>query len=96
MRLIDVDELEKHYRRIDAAYNDEPWLLVDILSEMNDMPTVDAVPVVHGRWIEGRGSRYVCSVCNANAGLYGGGIGQNLSNYCPNCGARMDGGADNA
>ena len=48
--------------------------------------------VVHGRWIEGRKCRYICSVCQGEAGLYGGGIGQNLSNYCPNCGAKMDGG----
>ena len=50
----------------------------------------DAAPVVHGRWIEVRG-RYICSECKSRASLHSGGIGQNLSHYCPNCGARMDG-----
>ena len=45
--------------------------------------------VVHGRWIEVRG-RYACSVCKSRALLHFGGIGQNLSPYCPNCGAKMD------
>lgn len=51
-------------------------------------PTVDAVEVVHGRWIieinEPNYKLAVCSVCRNNAeGIY---------NYCPNCGAKMDGG----
>ena len=54
----------------------------------------DAVEAVHGYWIEGKESRYACSVCKKNAGLYGGGIGQNLSNFCPNCGADMRGEED--
>lgn len=45
MRLIDADRLEKHCRGIDATYNDEPWMLVDILSAINDMPTVNALEV---------------------------------------------------
>lgn len=45
MRLIDADRLEKYCRGIDATYNDEPWMLVDILSAINDMPTVDALEV---------------------------------------------------
>ena len=58
------------------------------------IPTVDAVPVVHGRWIntgdsyEDEYCRYnywECSACgNRIAGRYG------LHNYCPNCGSLMD------
>ena len=55
------------------------------------MPTIEATPVVHGRWIEVRG-RYICSECKSRASLHSGGIGQNLSHYCPNCIAKMDGG----
>ena len=57
-------------------------------------PTVDAVEVVHGRWIEKidivasylaecEEFFYECSVCNTpNFGE---------SPYCPNCGAKRDG-----
>ena len=59
-----------------------------------DAPTVDAVEVVHGRWIDRtknvRGYydyRYDCSVCEHI--FWHGGI-ENF-NYCPICGAKMDG-----
>jgi len=57
------------------------------------LPTVDAVEVVHGRWIFKHNPitdpkkyfiRIVCSECNLHTGQ--------KSNYCPNCGAKMDGG----
>lgn len=58
---------------------------------LENAPTVDAAPVVNGRWIR-RGTNAMflynleCSVCGndlfATAGY----------NYCPNCGAWMDGG----
>lgn len=50
----------------------------------------DAVPVVHGRWLYKRcvvfdfiKDAYRCSECNTTWDAE--------SNYCPNCGARMDG-----
>ena len=56
-------------------------------------PTVDAVEVVHGRWIEQEkytfGVMYDCSICD-NRILDNG----HSWNYCPNCGAKMDGGED--
>jgi Zn finger protein HypA/HybF involved in hydrogenase expression len=56
-----------------------------------DKSTVDAVEVVHGRWIDAREycGDFMCSNCNA---LYG----TNKFNYCPNCGAKMDGGNEDA
>ena len=47
-------------------------------------PALEAVPVVHARW-KMTDSPY-CSSCNRIAVL--------KYRYCPNCGARMDGGAD--
>ena len=57
-------------------------------------PTVDAVEVVHGRWIDGIGSYSTanCSVCGWKIPYtedYYGYLGK--TNYCPNCGAKMDG-----
>jgi len=55
--------------------------------------TIDAVPVVHGKWIyvgaRGRIPACRCSICgnveNADWAMISGKV-----NYCPNCGARMD------
>ena len=51
----------------------------------------DVVEVRHGRWIKpvpGDGENY-CSVCKAEQ-LWFYGYGYLESNYCPNCGARME------
>ena len=48
------------------------------------LPTVDAVPVVHGKWIHLSGCD-VCSVCNYKTGKHE--VGRN---FCPDCGAKMD------
>lgn len=64
-------------------------------------PAADVAPVVHGRWIswEEAGNfvpspdRHECSVCHDAAQVLVNGF-ELLSDYCPNCGALMDGGAD--
>ena len=64
-------------------------------------PVADVAPVVHGRWIswEEAGNfvpspdRHECSVCHDAAQVLVNGF-ELLSDYCPNCGAKMDGGAD--
>lgn len=68
-------------------------MVMDIMDGVRFAPAVDAEPVVHGRWIPENETwgRMICSECKVeasidaeDAGLY------NLSNYCPNCGAKMD------
>ena len=69
--------------------------------EINSIPAADVAPVVHARWIH---SRYEdcseqfelvkCSQCNHEA--YAMAFYVRGGNYCPACGAKMDGGADNA
>ena len=65
----------------------EPSQYIEIL------PAADVAPVRHGRWIEHEkytfGVMYDCSICG-NRILDTG----HSWNYCPNCGAKMDGGAD--
>lgn len=68
--------------------------LVDVFAEIS---AADVVPVVHGRWIlerEPNGKPYCfhCSVCDSDYHCIGIVV---ASDYCPNCGARMDGGAEN-
>ena len=59
-----------------------------VLRMIDDAPAADVAPVVHGRWIDaGRGIK-ACSNCNH-------GIKEHMAcanHYCPNCGAKMDGG----
>ena len=51
-------------------------------------PTIDAVEVVHGRWIRyEHGSGIYCSHCRHKRRYK-----DEHDNYCPNCGAVMDGG----
>ena len=60
-----------------------------------DAPAADVAPVRHGRWIEHEkytfGIMYDCSICD-NRILDNG----HSWNYCPNCGAKMDGGDGNS
>ena len=85
--------------------NDESeGTLIEAYSAIDDLmeiPPADVAPVVHARWIH---SRYEdcseqfelvkCSRCNHEA--YAMAFYVRGGNYCPNCGAKMDGGADNA
>ena len=55
-------------------------------------PTIEAKPVVHGRWEEASdGDGIVCRFCRTDfcTIIYD----TEYFNYCPNCGAKMDGGA---
>lgn len=84
-RLIDANALIKE-ANAEGAYG-----YVDA-KQIADAPTVDAVEVVHGRWLgwgksgtptyENYGT---CSVCGEDAEIY-----TEHRNYCPNCGAKMD------
>ena len=64
--------------------------LAKVRRHIDAAPAVDAVEVVHGRWrrfINGDGEyKYLCGVCEKVVSYEMGG-----SNYCPNCGAKMDG-----
>lgn len=71
------------------GYNDGINMAVTVVSVL---PTVDAVPVRHGRWkghyCEDDGIRdgWECSACGE--WYY---FGENKPNFCPHCGAKMDG-----
>lgn len=65
---------------------------------IKQLPAADVVPVAHGRWIsltECANEGVYCSVCNKK--VYKADYAWSnkrikmRSNYCPNCGARMDG-----
>ena len=62
----------------------------DCMNVLNEMPAADVAPVRHGRWINENFYTH-CSACGKMA-IYDK-YGQEVeSDYCPNCGAKMDGG----
>ena len=84
---------------LDAMPKNDELLSVDVRRIICESPIIDAGPVRHGRWktkvytteSDGWITEYreeVCSECGE------GQIG--ISNYCPNCGAKMDEGEQNA
>ena len=82
MRLIDADAL---YVEVTEKYKDicggcYPFNIVayDMAQLVKNAPTIDAVEVVHGRW-----ENVSCTNC--------GQVDFSKPNYCPNCGAKMDG-----
>lgn len=90
MRLIDADKIQwKSYPNDYGETNDDYVEKCDI----DNMPTVDAVPVVHGRWKPGRFNLETgnyeeqCTRCRNFSKEYG-------KPYCPHCGAMMDGGTE--
>lgn len=116
MRLIDADELIKATKRganFAALFADED-LKIRVLRAMRkfmkrciiDAPTVDAVPVKHGHWIE-KEYKYgglmaekmfcICSVCGEEQiQKLDDKFEQFMTPYCANCGAKMDGGESDA
>ena len=89
-RLIDANALMAKFERIAKKSGVPHFHLDEIADEINE---ADAVEVVHGRWIDGVGSYSTanCSVCGWKIPYtedYYGYLGK--TNYCPNCGAKMD------
>ena len=71
-----------------------------IASEILSLPAADVAPVVHGKWVHSRYDRsseqfdvVKCSRCGLEA--YAMAYHVRDGNYCPRCGARMDGGNGN-
>ena len=75
----------------------DPRFLIkdDAMCVLDNIPAAEVAPVVHGRWIsdgDGYHWTYNCSICAWKDGY----PFNERHNFCPNCGARMDGGDTNA
>lgn len=55
---------------------------------IDDAPTADVAPVIHGEWIYDHWCEFKCSNCGhwSNSQPYKG-----REKYCPNCGVKMKG-----
>ena len=63
---------------------------------LNQFPGADVAPVRHERWVSvPHKLARVCSVCNRDEPYKFADIDADVYDYCPNCGAKMDGGAGN-
>ena len=96
-KLIDADACKEYLKRVlwGADIKIDNWV--------DSMPAVDVEPVRHGRWIPkvihmNTPDYYACSVCGHE-------IDEEFTSaipvpyvykFCPNCGAKMDGGGDDA
>ena len=73
-----------HMKRTDRYFN--------VKFDIENFPNADVAPVRHGRWEEASdGDGIVCPFCRTDfcTIIYD----TEYFNYCPNCGAKMDGGA---
>ena len=60
---------------------------------IDEIPTADVAPVRHGRWVSvPHKLARVCSVCNRDEPYKFADIDADVYDYCPSCGAKMDGG----
>ena len=84
------EDLLELYRMDDPVLNENGHVPLPVIRQnIMDIPAADVAPVVHGRWImhdDEFGLTCECSSCHIET------MGD--GNYCPNCGAKMDGGAD--
>ena len=89
-----VKAVEKYGLTNGVVWGRHTGLAICIASEIADIPAADVAPVVHGRWVTHYRSGtpvaegYVSTCCDM--------WNNRKSDYCPNCGAKMGGGDDDA
>lgn len=88
--MIDADKVLKTLRMMQEgipSYTGYHTAIVQMKKHIYDMPTVEAEPIRHGKWIRhktplGKEYGFICSECDDWA--------NKCSKYCPYCGAKMD------
>lgn len=67
------------------------YFVGQILFDIKQQPTIEVVPVVHGRWVTNSDNTHYCYRCGKDATYNYDGI-EICGCCCAYCGARMDGG----
>lgn len=70
-------------------------MLSIIQRDMLTMPAADVAPVVYGQWVHLGGDEWCCSVCGFVITTEGS-WDKPTKKYCEDCGAKMDGGGEDA
>ena len=83
-RYIDAEKAD--VESISCFYGSE-CRIEDVQEWLDEQPTADVVEVKHGEWVK-NGKTRTCSCC----GYFYINVDMEDDNYCPNCGAKMDGG----
>ena len=95
MRPIDADRALEIVRDQGIAHPNAYHLTNYTTLILREAPTIDVAPVRHGQWVSVPYKlARVCSVCNRDEPYKFADIDADVYDYCPNCGAKMDGGAD--
>ena len=62
----------------------------EAVTRVEDFPSVDVAPVVHGKWVHLGGDEWCCSACGFVITTEGS-WDKPIKKYCEDCGAKMDG-----
>lgn len=89
----------ENWRNAHADANDDQGrgLLEDVIWEVDTQPAADVAPVQHGKWVKDESAYfpddYYCVYHDWNCSNCGETVNdrQKLPQYCPECGAKMDG-----
>ena len=90
MRLIDADEMIKNLTAMKKMY--DAIDLDGMIKGLQDSPTID--PVVRGEWIKEKQPKNLVRCSNCKDLFFDEYDSIITYNYCPNCGAKMDGGKE--
>ena len=102
-KYIEMKKLEKAFDDADPdvcesypdGYSDWGFGRKNVRDVISSVPAADVAPVVHGRWVAD-GGILICLCCEAEIEAKNTFGEDNHRNYCPNCGAKMDGGDSDA
>ena len=93
MRPIDADRALEIVRDQGIAHPNAYHLTNYATLILREAPTIDVALVRHGRWVSvPHKLTRVCSVCNRDEPYKFADIDADVYDYCPSCGAKMDGG----
>ena len=100
MKLCDLDEIKicvnRQYENCHGYSGNKKAIyreaILAVKSILHSAKSIDAIPVRHGHWCwDGRFR--ACSICGSYV-EFTETLGASHWKYCPNCGAKMDGGTD--
>ena len=81
---------------LDAMPKDDELLSVDVRRIICESPIIDAEPARHGRWVKSGyacgESEWTCTICGNKEWR----TSTSRLKFCPFCGAKMDGGGQDA
>lgn len=83
-RYIDADKLSEMIEARGKMLVEGKEAFYYIANWLNKLPPADVAEVKHGEWVHGECVSH-CSECGVET------YPENITPYCPNCGARMDG-----